>query len=252
MNSTATPLLTVTLDLEAHSRARYLAAQQSTVEKGKRVYMNALAVYAVHSYLKWLQIPTNLMESDCWNPRLAALSNVADLVIPGIGKLECRPLLPEETVILLPDAIENRIGYVAVQFQERLDSVQLLGFAPAVDKSHPPSQLAVEEIEPIDALIEQITRLEEAIAFLQTDDPVAVKVRSVLENQPLSEIVAQFELLYRTCDEFEWRYAGGEVLAGSDRAVGATRETIKQDDSELKDLAEMLLEKLAEIWKNAV
>ena len=78
---------------------------------------------------------------------------------------------------------------------------------------------------------------------------MAVQVRSVLEK-PLSEIVAQFELLYRTGDEFEWRYAGAEILAKDARTVGATRETIQQNDSELQELAEMLLEKLAEIWRN--
>lgn len=248
MNSTTSPLLMVPIDLEIHSRARHLAAQQSTVEKGKRVYLNALAVYAVHSYLKWLQIPTDFNSSDCWNPVKAALSNVADLVIPNVGTLECRPVLPQETVILLPDTIENKIGYVAIQFQESLDSVQLLGFAPAVDEVNPPAQLAVSELQPIESLLQQITRLEVAIAFLQTDDSVAVQVRSVLDNKPLSEIVAQFELLYRTGDEFEWRYAGGEILAVDTRAVGATREAIQPDDSELQDLAEMLLEKLAEIW----
>jgi len=249
MSSTTSPLLMVPLDLEIHSRARHLAAQQSTVEKGKRVYLNALAVYAVHSYLKWLQIPTNFQESDCWNPVKAALSNAADLVIPNVGTLECCPVLPQETVILLPDN-ENRIGYVAIQFQESLDSVQLLGFAPAFDEVNLPAQLVVSQLQPIDALLQQITRLEEAIAFLQTDDSVAVQVRSVLDNKPLTEIVAQFELLYRTGDEFEWRYAGGEILAGDTLAVGATREITQQDDSELQDLAEMLLEKLAQIWGN--
>ncbi|AFZ11639.1 protein of unknown function DUF1822 [Crinalium epipsammum PCC 9333] len=248
MNSTTSPLLMVPLDLAIHSRAKDLAAQQSTVEKGKRVYLNALAVYAVHCYLNWLQIPTDLTESDCFNPVKAALSNVADLVIPNIGTLECCPVLPRQTVILLQSASEQRIGYVAIQFQESLDSVQLLGFAPAFDEANPPAQLGVSELQPIEALLEQITRLEEGIAFLQTDDPVAVQVRSVLENKPLSEIVARLEILYRTVDEFEWRYAGGEILAVESTAVGATRETIQADDSELEDLAEMLMEKLAEIW----
>lgn len=251
MKSTATPLLIVPLDLEVHSKARHLAAQQSTVEKGKRVYLNALAVYAVHSYLKWLQISTDLSESDCWNPVKAALSNVADLVIPDVGILECRPFLPGETVIILPDTIENPIGYVGVEFYERLDSVQLLGFFPAIDGGDHPFQLVADEFQPIDALIEQITRLEEANAFLQTDDPVAVQVRSVLENRELSNIVAQLERIYRTRDEFEWRYAGGEVLTGFATEIVTTRETIQKDNSELEDLAEMLLERLAEIWRDA-
>jgi Protein of unknown function (DUF1822). len=252
MNIAELPLLTVPLELKAHEMARQLAAVQSTVQKGKRVYLNALAVYAVHSYLKWLQIETDLKFSDSFNPAKVALANIADLVIPGIGSLECRPVLPGETAIFLPDeVIENRMGYVGVQFSDRLDSVQLLGFTPSLDSSNPPQQLAVAELMPIDALIEQITRLEEAIAFLETDDPVAVQVRAQIETQSQSNIVAQLERIYRTCDEYEWRYAGGEMLAGSAAGGEFTRESVDSGDTDLQDLAEALLEKLAEIWRDA-
>ncbi|MEG4472073.1 DUF1822 family protein [Microcoleus sp. AT9_B5] len=252
MNIAELPLLIVPLDLKAHEMARQLAAVQSTVQKGKRVYLNALAVYAVHSYLKWLQIETDLNSSDSFNPAKTTLANVADLVIPGIGSLECRPVLPGEKTIFLPEeVIENRIGYVGVQFSDRLDSVQLLGFAPSLDSSNPPQQIAVAELMPIDALIEQITRLEEAIAFLETDDPVAVQVRSTIHTQSQSNIVAQLERIYRTCDEYEWRYAGGEMLAGSTAGGEFTRESADRADTDLQDLAEALLEKLAEIWRDA-
>jgi hypothetical protein len=252
MNIAELPLLTVPLELKAHEMARQLAGVQSTVQKGKRVYLNALAVYAVHSYLKWLQIETDLNSSDSFNLAKTALANVADLVIPGIGSLECRPVLPGETTIFLPEeVIENRMGYVGVQFSDRLDSVQLLGFAPSFDSSNPPQQIAVAELMPIDALIEQITRLEEAIAFLETDDPVAVQVRTQIETQSRTNIVAQFERIYRTCEEYEWRYAGGEMLAGSTAGGEFTRESADSSDTDLQDLAEALLEKLAEIWRDA-
>jgi hypothetical protein len=252
MNIAELPLLTVPLELKAHEMARQLAAVQSTVQKGKRVYLNALAVYAVHSYLKWLQIETDLNSSDSFNPVKTALANVADLVIPGIGSLECRPVLPGEIAIFLPEeVIENRIGYVGVQFSDRLDSVQLLGFAPSFDSSNPPQEIAVAELMPIDNLIEQITRLEEAIAFLETDDPVAIQVRAQIETQSRSNIVAQLERIYRTCDEYEWRYAGGEMLAGSTAGGEFTRESADSGDTDLQDLAEALLEKLAGIWRDA-
>lgn len=252
MNIAELPLLTVPLELKAHEMARQLAAVQSTVQKGKRVYLNALAVYSVHSYLKWLQIETDLNSSDSFNPAKTALANVADLVITGIGSLECRPVLPGETTIFLPEeVIENRIGYVGVQFSDRLDSVQLLGFTPSLDSSNPPQQLAVAELMPIDALIEQITRLEEAIAFLETNDPVAVQVRSTIQTQSQSNIIAQLERIYRTCDEYEWRYAAGEMLAGSTAGGVFTRESADSADTDLEDLAEALLEKLAEIWRDA-
>ena len=252
MNTAELPLLTVPIELKAHEMARQLAAVQSTVQKGKRVYLNALAVYAVHSYLKWLQIETDFNSSDSFNPAKTALANVADLVITGIGSLECRPVLPGETAIFLPDeVIENRIGYVGVQFSDRLDSVQLLGFSPISNSSNPPQQLAVAELMPIDTLIEQITRLEEAIAFLETDDPVAVQVRARVETRSPSNIVAQLERIYRTCEEYEWRYAGGEMLAGSTAGGEFTRESADSADTDLQDLAEALLEKLAGIWRDA-
>ena len=252
MNIAELPLLTVPLKLKAHEMARQLAAVQSTVQKRKRVYLNALAVYAVHSYLKWLQIETDLNPSDSFNPAKTALANVADLVIPGIGSLEGRPVLPGETTIFLPEeVIENRIGYVGVQFSDRLDSVQLFGFAPSLDSSNPPQQIAVAELMPIDTLIEQITRLEEALAFLETDDPVAVQVRSTIQTQSQSNIVAQLERIYRTCDEYEWRYAGGEMLAGSTAGGEFTRESADSADTDLQDLAEAMLEKLAGIWRAA-
>jgi hypothetical protein len=255
MNTAELPLLTVPIELKAHERARQLAAVQSTVQKGKRVYLNALAVYAVHSYLKWLQIETDLNVCDSFNPVKTALANVADLVIIGTGSLECRPVLPGEITISLPEeVIENRIGYVGVQFSDRLDSVQLLGFAPNLDSSNAPQQLAVAELMPIDNLIEQITRLQSAIAFLETDDPVAVQVRAQIETQSRSNIIAQLERIYRTCEEYEWRYAAGEVLAGSPAGGELTRESADSADSadtDLQDLAEDLLEKLAEIWRDA-
>ena len=252
MNLAELPLLTVPIELKAHEMARHLAASQSTVQKGKRVYLNALAVYAIHSYLKWLQIQTDLNHSDSFSPAKTALANVADLLIPGIGSLECRPVLPGETTIFLPEeVIENRIGYVGVQFSDRLDSVQLLGFVPSLDSSNPPQQIAVAELMPIDALIEQITRLEEAIAFLETNDPVAIQVRSTIQTQSQSNIVAQLERIYRTCDEYEWRYAAGEMLAGSAAGGEFTRESVDSGDTDLEDLAEALLEKLAEIWRDA-
>lgn len=164
MNSTETPYIAVPLGREAHAIAGQFAANQATQEKGKQVYLNTLAVYAVHSYLKWMEIETNLSQSDSWNPGLQSLSDVADLVIPSIGKLECRPVLPGEiSVQIPPQATEDRIGYVAVQFSESLDEVQLLGFVRSVNASKEPQQIAITSLsftnanlQPLDVLLDYI------------------------------------------------------------------------------------------------
>jgi len=157
MNSTETPYINVPLGREAHAIAGQFAAFQATQEKGKQVYLNTLAVYAVHSYLKWMEIEANLSQSDSWHPGLQSLSDVADLVLPDIGTLECRPVLPGEiTVRIPPQATEDRIGYVAVQFSESLDEVQLLGFARPVNASKEPQQIAIANLQPLDVLLDYI------------------------------------------------------------------------------------------------
>lgn len=162
MNSTETPFLTVPLGREAHAIAGQFAAQQATPQKGKRVYLNTLAVYAVHSYLKWLHIETALSQSDSWHPALQAVFDVADLVLPGVGKLDCRPVLPGETILCVPPkGTDNRIGCVAVQLSEQLDEVQLLGFVPTVNASELPEQLAIANLQPLDALLDYIPEADE-------------------------------------------------------------------------------------------
>ncbi len=71
---------------------------QPSTEKAEQVALNTFAVYAVHFYLKSLQVETDLQKSDSWNPEIHAILDVADLVVKGRGKLECRPVLPGATV----------------------------------------------------------------------------------------------------------------------------------------------------------
>ena len=114
MNDIEEQQVPVPLNLEAHRLALEFAKEQRNPQKGKKVYLNTLAVYAVHSFLKWLQIDSDLTQGESWNPGLRALYDVADLVLPGIGKLECRRILPEENDCVLPlEVTDERIGYVA-------------------------------------------------------------------------------------------------------------------------------------------
>jgi len=155
MNTAQEPYITVPLDRESHTMAEKFAAQQATPKLGKQVYLNTLAVYAVHSYLNWLRIPTDLPGSDSWHPELQVLSDVADLLIPGIGKLECCPVLPRETSFLRYSEItEDRIGYVAVQFGEILDQVKLLGFVRQIGE-----QIPLTNLQPLEILLDYISDL---------------------------------------------------------------------------------------------
>jgi hypothetical protein len=162
MNSIKTPFfIPLQLSDQAHAYARKFAQEQATNWKAKQVYLNTLAVYAVHSYLQWMEFETKLSQSDSWNPGIRALFNVADLVLPGVGKLECRPVLPRETVVSLPPEVtEDRIGYVAVQFEEKLDTVKLLGFCRLIDLQHEPKEIPITNLKSFESLIEYLEELE--------------------------------------------------------------------------------------------
>ncbi|MGL5061814.1 MAG: DUF1822 family protein [Microcoleus sp.] len=262
MNTIQTNSLTMALSRENHEIARKFSVQQDTVEKGEQVYLNTLAILGVRSFLDWLGIETDLNAGDSWHSVIRCFQNVADLVIPNLGKLECRPVLPGETVISLPPEVtEDRIAYIGVQFQEQLNEVQLLGFYPAIDPQSPPEAIEITSLQPIETLIDYIYRLESAQFFLQSDEEVAIKVRERLADQPISEIAAQLERIYRTYNKFDRRYAGGEFLANyvppksqpgfAFRGGPPVVDREEFDDSqqiELQDLAEELLEKLDEIW----
>ncbi|AFZ20250.1 DUF1822 family protein [Allocoleopsis franciscana] len=134
---------TVPLALEAHGRAEEFRRYQSNPGKAKQIYLNTLAVYAVHVYLQCRGFETDLERSDSWNPMMQMLMDTADLLVKDHGKLECRPVLPEAEVVGVPPEVwEERMGYVAVQLSESLREATLLGFVQKVAKSEVPlSQL---------------------------------------------------------------------------------------------------------------
>lgn len=250
MNTTDQHDLTIALTPEAHELAQKFAIQQDTVEQGKKVYFNTLAVYAVRSFLDWMNIETDLNEGESWHPGVRCFHDVADLVIPNLGKLECRPISPAQTAMILPtEVIEDRIGYVAVQFQEQLNEVQLLGFVTALDPIQPPKQIPLDNLEPIETLIDYLFRLELANDFLHSNDPVAVQVQQRLTSESLSEIIAQLERVYRTYEKDEWRFAGGDMLATyASPQPGWRGAADRSSQLEWQNLAQELLAKLGEIW----
>lgn len=156
MHNLAPSPLTIPLTQTARDLAQQFANQQATPEKGMRVYLNTLAVWAVCRYLNWLRIDADATQGDSWNPSLRALFDTADLAIPGVGKVECRPVLAgEEAVLLPPEVQENRSGYFAVQFGERLGEVELLGFYPAI-ASATRDRIPLTEFQSLDAFLEYL------------------------------------------------------------------------------------------------
>lgn len=103
-----------------------------------------------------------------------------------------------------------------------------------------------------DATPQSISIRELLTEFLGSDDPVAVKVQEKLGGRSPLEFAAELEKCLSIPDVEERPYAVKNLLAGSVTPGGTYRDSSDDNEAiELLDIAEELLEKLAEIWGNA-
>ncbi|WP_341530766.1 DUF1822 family protein [Nostoc sp. UHCC 0302] len=163
MNNTTYELddfaITLPISQTARITSQQFANQQPTPEKAEQVRLNTLAVWVVNDYLQMMDIPTNLQASDSWNPVIRLCANVADLELPSVGRLECRPVrLHQEICFIPPETWEERVGYVVIQFDESLQEAKLLGFIPNVATE----QLPLNQLQSLEAFIEHLGRLRES------------------------------------------------------------------------------------------
>ncbi|MCC5640519.1 DUF1822 family protein [Nostoc sp. CHAB 5844] len=141
----------------ARTIAQQFANQQPTPAKAEQVRLNTLAVWVVNDYLQMMEIPTNLNVGDSWNPIMQLCTNIADLEIASVGRLECRPMKLHEEVCLIPsETWEDRVGYVVVQVDESLQEANLLGFIRSVDREF----LPLHQLQPLEKLIDRIAQLK--------------------------------------------------------------------------------------------
>jgi Protein of unknown function (DUF1822) len=143
--------------------AQNFASQQPTPEKAAQVRLNTIAVWVVNEYLQMMDIATNLTASDSWNPVMRLFADVADLAMPSLGSLECRPVgSMEQTCSVPPETWEERIAYVVVQIDESLQEAKLLGFVPSVATE----ELPLTQLQPPEAFIEHLGNLRESKATI--------------------------------------------------------------------------------------
>jgi hypothetical protein len=107
--------------------------------------------------------------------------------MPGIGRLECRPLRSTEQICHIPPEVwSDRIGYVMVQIDESLREASVLGFTPSVATSELPiSQLRSPEdlIDRLQELMHPITAAASSLtpAFRRTQANLSQWFNNVFE-----------------------------------------------------------------------
>ncbi|MEG4518807.1 DUF1822 family protein [Microcoleus sp. AT9b-C5] len=155
-----------TIYQKTYNLALAYASEQADLEKGQRVFYNTLTVWAVNHLLGWMEFETILDKNESGNQVLQGILDVADLMLPGIGKIECSRISEEETAISLSvrdDALcarELRIAYIFVQLPDPLDKVKLLGFLPAADLHGDTVEISVADLQPFDNLSDYLERIE--------------------------------------------------------------------------------------------
>ncbi|MBG1243139.1 DUF1822 family protein [Nostoc sp. NZL] len=151
--------LTLPISQSARITAQQFANQQPNSEKAEQVRLNTLAVWVVNNYLEMMDIPTDLEASDSWNPIMRLCGDVADLEVPSIGRLECRPVHRHQQICSIPpETWEERVGYLVVQFDESLQEARLLGFIPSVATE----TLPLEQLQPLEAFIDHLAQLRQS------------------------------------------------------------------------------------------
>ena len=153
--SAITDDLEISLPITPHYRqlAADFARQQPTSEKAEKVLLNTLAGLVVNDCLQMLGFSTELAASDSWNPAVRMAADIADIVVTGKGRLECRPIRKGEENCRIPlEVWSDRIGYVVVEIDEDLLAGKVLGFVPEVRTE----RVAIAQLQPIEALLRKL------------------------------------------------------------------------------------------------
>ncbi|PSR18099.1 hypothetical protein C8255_09255 [filamentous cyanobacterium CCP3] len=142
----------------ARETAAAFAREQATPEKAEAVRLNTLAVLVTYNYCRMMDIPVDLSGSDSWNPLIRLTADVADLRLPDLGQLECRPLREGDTECSVPPEVwDLRVGYVVVAIAPDLQTAQLLGFTPQVQGE----TLLLSQMQAPEALLDHLHALRQ-------------------------------------------------------------------------------------------
>jgi hypothetical protein len=250
--------IAIMLPREAHEFARLFAAKQPDVPTGKQVYLNTLAVYAIHLYLNQQGIDTDLDCSDSWYPTMMTTPDSADLVLPDLedARVECRAVLldcePDKPKMPISEsAWSDRIAYIPVGLGETLDRAYILGFFRPFDSLDLPEAVSIDsdELLPANDLPEYLRSLE-----VEVPDRLLQKVEVLLETQSRAELLATLQRMIVAADEGSEYELIAEYLRLSDVGLSKNVEAIAREhesDSltgELYELADELVQELKDIW----
>jgi Protein of unknown function (DUF1822) len=143
--------ISIPISAKFRDTALQFAQEQPNSEKAKLVYLNTLAVQVVNNYLQMLDISTTIEASYSWDSWGRMGADVADLVLTGIGHLECRYIRTGAEVCHIPPEVwHHRFGYVVVEINQICQEAKIRGFLPEVTTT----EINLEQLQPLEHFLE--------------------------------------------------------------------------------------------------
>lgn len=154
----------IALTAEAHDHAQQASLGQPNGVRAKQAYLNALARFAVSHYLHCMGLdsqPEVVPPQRKSDAVVDALSESTALGVANLGELECCAVEPGAAQITVPpDAIWDRIGYVAVQLESSLTKAEILGFSSQLEQTN--RLIEISKLYSLEALLKHLHALHHA------------------------------------------------------------------------------------------
>ena len=150
-----------------HATAYQIARIQPNETAARKVYTNHLAVRIIAQWCDLIGLEYSWEDSTGANAGLLTLSDVAGLMIPGFGSIECRIAKATDAAVNIPESLvedDESIGCFVLRLLddnekiEEANMVELLGFTPQIATS-----IALTELNSIDSFFvyhDRVTQLQ--------------------------------------------------------------------------------------------
>ncbi|MEM7553352.1 MAG: DUF1822 family protein [Cyanobacteria bacterium P01_A01_bin.84] len=241
---------------EAYQQALKFASEQTTISKAKQVFVNTIAIYAVHSYLEAIQIDSKLEKGNSWQAGQRTIFDLSDLAVSNYGRLECRPVEPNDSTMTLPSFTEpNCRGYIAVRLPvsitdstdiPKIDKVYLLGFIKASEIPEAAETIPLSSLDSLESMLEDICLIESWTELSQQNDPVVKALQQVLGTRE-DEFINRLEQFSKTEDIDDRSEIAVDFLR-EERVVSTRKNGNKTEINTISTTPSELLELVEQLW----